>query len=183
MLFFWFSNSTLGWHRFSFWLWCTTFSREGGHLSFLFSSTSYLPIIVECCWTAASNSRSNMVHSAMVAHSEKITLRRKLCRNKNPRIRLFLWEISGNIQWKLGCVFLCSAGGAKRSEPLCSARKAASVWLRAVRSSARANPALSRLLCVTRALAGGSAWTHIRLSTSSRDQTRGACTQSDNKLV
>lgn len=29
-------------------------------------SGSYLPIIVECCWTAASSRRSKMVHSPMV---------------------------------------------------------------------------------------------------------------------
>lgn len=27
---------------------------------------SYLPIMVECCWTAASSRRSKMVHSPMV---------------------------------------------------------------------------------------------------------------------
>lgn len=30
-------------------------------------STSYLPIIVECCWTAASSSLSKIVHSPMVS--------------------------------------------------------------------------------------------------------------------
>ena len=31
---------------------------------------SYLPIIVECCWTAASRSLSSMVHSPMFVHPE-----------------------------------------------------------------------------------------------------------------
>lgn len=29
---------------------------------------AYLPIIVECCWTAASRSRSRMVHSPIALH-------------------------------------------------------------------------------------------------------------------
>lgn len=40
---------------------------------------SYLPIIVECCWTAASKRRSNIVHSPMVIHSETIA-HRALCK-------------------------------------------------------------------------------------------------------
>lgn len=36
---------------------------------------SYLPIIVECCWTAASKRRSNIVHSPIVIHLEMIAHR------------------------------------------------------------------------------------------------------------
>lgn len=32
--------------------------------------SSYLPIIVECCWTAASKSLSRMVHSPISVHPE-----------------------------------------------------------------------------------------------------------------
>lgn len=34
--------------------------------TFLYQPVPYLPIIVECCWTAASSSLSRMVHSPMV---------------------------------------------------------------------------------------------------------------------
>lgn len=34
--------------------------------------SSYLPIIVECCWTAASKSLSSMVHSPIAAHPQTL---------------------------------------------------------------------------------------------------------------
>lgn len=55
---------------------------------------SYLPIIVECCWTAASKRRSNMVHSPIFVHAE---ITRKLCRQKR-RILLFPLHMCGERQ-------------------------------------------------------------------------------------
>lgn len=43
---------------------------------FLFVFFSYLPIIVECCWTAASRSLSSIVHSPISEHPEKTRAQR-----------------------------------------------------------------------------------------------------------
>lgn len=42
----------------------------------LFFWWSYLPIIVECCWTAASRSLSSIVHSPISEHPEKTKAQR-----------------------------------------------------------------------------------------------------------
>lgn len=39
-----------------------------------FCRSSYLPIIVECCWTAASRSLSSIVHSPISDHPEETTI-------------------------------------------------------------------------------------------------------------
>lgn len=41
-----------------------------------FCWSSYLPIIVECCWTAASRSLSSIVHSPISVHPEKTRAQR-----------------------------------------------------------------------------------------------------------
>lgn len=45
----------------------------------LFCWSSYLPIIVECCWTAASRSLSSIVHSPISEHPEKTRAQRHSC--------------------------------------------------------------------------------------------------------
>ena len=44
--------------------------------SVVLGSSSYLPIIVECCWTAASRSLSSIVHSPISEHPEKTRAQR-----------------------------------------------------------------------------------------------------------
>lgn len=80
---------------------------------FLFLLThSYLPIIVECCWTAASNSRSSMVHSPMIAHSERKTSRGSCYSlSASPRAP----QISSDCI--SACVCVCVLSPAVRSRP------------------------------------------------------------------
>lgn len=73
---------------------------------------SYLPIIVECCWTAASNSRSSMVHSPMIAHSERKTSRGSCYSlSASPRAP----QISSDCI--SACVCVCVLSPAVRSRP------------------------------------------------------------------
>lgn len=58
-----------------------------------FCRSSYLPIIVECCWTAASRSLSSIVHSPISEHPEETRVqtgqipvpKNKLVRSPSPK--------------------------------------------------------------------------------------------------
>lgn len=126
---------------------------------FLFLLThSYLPIIVECCWTAASNSRSSMVHSPMIAHSERKTSRGSCYSlSASPRAP----QISSDCISACVCVCVVSRCALPSLRPPSAdwwtavlsacARRAGCVPERSVEHGVPlgSNPALSRLLCVT----------------------------------